>query len=248
MSSWVLLVALAAPGADATVGADPASPPPRSAIRWGLAIGGAGRANLGSGRRPDGGAVDEYVGGQLDLAVEAFAVRLGRWVEVAPYFMLRLAGGVNDELFRDAIDERNQTSPPDAPDLEVSGSDDFELGLGVRAFPVRWGGLEPYVGVFGAYGRSVVDLGPTGDAGGSPFPNIPVESHAREGFLLSGALGARYGWSIRGLTEPDLFVAAELRYTRGFWLGLEGPFADQVGPRSLDLDRLGGVAWIGYQL
>lgn len=232
-------VASASPRADSE-----ASDPP---LRWGVALGLAGRATFGDGIRPAGSGVDEYARSDLDLAVEVFALRLGRWVELAPYFAVRLAGGVEDGLFRDAVEAANEANAPDEPDTRVTGTNDLELGLGARVFPVRWGGFEPYVGVFGGYARTSVSIAPEGDGGG-PFATIPVASHAREGLSLSGAIGARYGWRFDALTAPRLFVAAEARYTRELGLGLDSSFEERVAASDRTLDRLGGIVWLGYQL
>lgn len=222
-------------------------PEPEPSVRWGLAVGLAGRTAFGDGISPPGSSVNEYARADLDLAVEVFALRLGRWVELAPYFTVRLAGGVNEALFEDAVDATNQANG-DEPDLRVTGSDDIEAGLGARFFPARWGGLEPYIGVFGAYARSSVAVAPVDGGGGGPFGSVSGASHAREGFALSGALGARYGWTVQALDSPRLFVAAEARLTHGFWSGLDSSFGEAVGPEGLDLSRVGGFVWLGYQL
>jgi len=218
----------------------------RRTLRWGLALGFAARGAIGAGTRPDGQPTEEYAGGDLGLAVEAFTLRW-RWLEAAPYFAIRLAGGVNASRFEPALERINEAGDPDAPELELGGSEDLEVGLGFRAFPFRWGGFEPYVGVFGAYARSVVDIAPV-EGGGSPFDALPVERHAREALALSGVLGARFGWSFEALSAPRVFVAAELRATHNVWLGLEGPFEDVAGPEDLNLDHVCGTFWLGYQL
>jgi hypothetical protein len=241
LASMSALLAASAPAISTDA---PRAEPP---IHWGVAVGLAGRAAFGEGITPPGGATDEYARADLDLAAEVFTLRLGRWVELAPYFTVRLAGGVNEPLFRDAVDAANRAADDEAPDFRVTGSNDIEVGLGARVFPVRWGGLEPYVGVFGAYARSSVSVAPV-DTSGGPFGSVPAASHAREGLALSGAIGARYGWSIHALGVAQLFAAAEARYTHGFWSGLDSSFRELVGPENLDLSRFGGFFWLGYQL
>jgi hypothetical protein len=226
---WVFAVVAAAPTSSAAAH-------PSSDVDWGIQVGLLGQAVVGNDVTGPQGQ-DEF-DPNLSLLVEPFVFEWARAVELAPYFAFRFAGGFNEDVVDDALTEGEV----------VASSFDYEFGAGVRVHPWALGPIRPTLGVFGAYALSVINVGtpeaPPTTPGGPPVA-APTRT-AREAFALGVGLGARTEgtWDFLG---ARWILGLEGRYTQYFWSGLETSVPEALGPRDLDVHRIGVLISTGLR-
>ncbi len=209
-------------------------------MRWGFAVGVGGWFPIGSDVAQD--MADDEFRNTLTLHLEVFTVDITRFVQIVPFANLDIAGGINEDLLREALNA-------DTVDLGSVDSGLYQLGLGARFFPIQLGPFRPFVAAYAAY--SVARFSYTAQADlGFDVPDdlssftTSAESHTHEGVAL--LLGAGLRLDIPVMLWEHLVqipIILEFQWSKNFWLDLERNPNFEANPallasRRMNLDYL----------